>query len=167
MKRSGTMGVNIWTGVSGTGKTDQMFREIEAITMDEPLGSNIYIITPTQNTLQYERIITAGTNENIVGSLRAGVFSFQRFIWHIFNEIGRGSRETSSESGLVMPLHKRMNGTEAGIKYYQDSSQYTKFSKKVLDMLKEFRTYRGTADDIGLETSEKERYQDKLYALTH
>ena len=161
------MGVNIWTGVSGTGKTDQMFREIEAITMDEPLGSNIYIITPTQNTLQYERIITAGTNENIVGSLRAGVFSFQRFIWHIFNEIGHGSRETLSESGQVMLLHKIMNDMKPGFKYYQDSSQYIKFSKKVLDMLKEFRTYQVTADDIGLVTSEKERYQDKLYDLTH
>src|SRR5699024_6131352 len=42
-----------------------------------------------------------------------------------------------------------------------------KFSKKVLDMLKEFRTYQVTVDDLGLVTSEKERYQDKLYDLTH
>ena len=44
------MGVNIWTGVSGTGKTDQMFREIEEITMEdfdprdvnEPGKQNVY-----------------------------------------------------------------------------------------------------------------------------
>ena len=91
----------------------------------------------------------------------------QRFIWHIFNEIGHGSRETLSESGQVMLLHKIMNDMKPGFKYYQDSGQYIKFSKKVLDMLKEFRTYQVTADDIGLVTSEKERYQDKLYDLTH
>ncbi len=161
------MGINIWTGVSGTGKTDQMFREIEAMTLDAPLGSNIYIITPTQNTLQYERIITAGSDNRITGSLRAGVFSFQRFIWHVFNEIGGGSRETLSESGQVMLLHKLMNDMKPDFKYYQDSSQYIRFSKKVLDMLKEFRTYRVSVDDIGNVRSEKERYQDKLYDLTH
>ncbi|MCD2138663.1 PD-(D/E)XK nuclease family protein [Salinicoccus halitifaciens] len=160
------MRVNIWTGVSGTGKTDQMFKEIEAITLDEPLGSSIYIITPTQNTLQYERILTAGRNENLTGSLRAGVFSFQRFIWHIFNEIGGNSRETLSESGQVMLLHKLMDDMKDSFKYYQDSSQYIRFSKKVLDMLKEFRTYQVSVDDIGSVRSEKERYQDKLYDLT-
>lgn len=151
------MRVNIWTGVSGTGKTDQMFKEIEAMTLDEPLGSSIYIITPTQNTLQYERILTAGTNENLVGSLRAGVFSFQRFIWHIFNEIGGNSRETLSESGQVMLLHKLMDDMKDSFKYYQDSSQYIRFSKKVLDMLMEFRTYQVSVDDIGSVRSEKER----------
>ena len=161
------MRVNIWTGVSGTGKTEQMFREIEAMTLDAPLGPNIYIITPTQNTLQYERIITGETDEGITGSLRTGVFSFQRFIWHVFNEIGGGSRETLSESGQVMLLHKMMNDMKDGFKYYQDSGQYIKFSKQVLDMLKEFRTYQVGVDDVGSVRSEKERYQDKLYDLTH
>lgn len=161
------MRVNIWTGVSGTGKTEQMFREIEAMTLDAPLGPNIYIITPTQNTLQYERIITGETDEGITGSLRTGVFSFQRFIWHVFNEIGGGSRETLSESGQVMLLHKMMNDMKEGFKYYQDSGQYIKFSKQVLDMLKEFRTYQVGVDDVGSVRSEKERYQDKLYDLTH
>ena len=48
------MSITIWTGASGTGKTSAMFDEIIEANQDNPLGSNIYIITPTQNTLTYE-----------------------------------------------------------------------------------------------------------------
>ncbi|WP_213810015.1 hypothetical protein [Jeotgalicoccus sp. WY2] len=44
------MGITLWTGTSGTGKTSTMFNEIEALTKDSPLGSNIYRYTDAKYT---------------------------------------------------------------------------------------------------------------------
>ena len=74
------MGITIWTGTSGTGKTSQMFNEIEALTKDSPLGSNIYIITPTQNTLSYEQLIA--TAERRAGW---GQYEDERIQFYTFN----------------------------------------------------------------------------------
>ncbi|MCG7331752.1 PD-(D/E)XK nuclease family protein [Salinicoccus roseus] len=160
------MGINIWTGISGTGKTQRMFDEINAITSEAPLGSSIYIITPTQNTLRYENIITNPTGENpSVGSLRTAVFSFSRLMWHIFNETGHSTRDALSESGHIMLLHKMMNEMKSEFEFYRDSAQYIKFSGKVLDMLSEFRAYRVSPDDFGRIETPSGRIRDKMHDL--
>lgn len=158
------MAVHIWTGQSGTGKTERMFREIDALTEAEPLGSNVYILTPTQNTLQYERIITEA-REGRTGSLRTGVFSFQRFMWHVFNETGQTNRETLSDSGHVMLIHKLMHTLKDELKYYRDSSGYIKFSKKILEMLKEFRAYQVTPGELFEIKGNTARDADKFHDL--
>lgn len=158
--------INIWTGLSGSGKTEQMFRDIDFYTADDPLGENIYILTPTQNTLQYENIITSNRRgDGRIGSMRTGVFSFQRFMWHIFNEIGQSDRETLSDSGHIMMLHKLMHELKDELKFYRDSSSYIKFSKKVLDMLKEFRAYQVTPEDIAQVEGTTARLSDKFHDL--
>lgn len=160
------MGINIWTGISGTGKTQRMFDEINAITSEAPLGSSIYIITPTQNTLRYENIITNPTGENpSVGSLRTAVFSFSRLMWHVFNETGHSTRDALSESGHIMLLHKMMNEMKSEFEFYRDSAQYIKFSGKVLDMLSEFRAYRVSPDDFGRIETPSGRIRDKMHDL--
>ncbi|MFC3420166.1 PD-(D/E)XK nuclease family protein [Salinicoccus hispanicus] len=160
------MGINIWTGISGTGKTSRMFEEIESITSEAPLGSSIYIITPTQNTLRYENIITNPTDENPgVGSLRTAVFSFARLMWHVFNETGHSTRDALSESGHIMLIHKMMNEMKAEFDFYRDSAQYIKFSGKVLDMLSEFRSYRVSPDDFERVDAPSGRVQDKMHDL--
>jgi ATP-dependent helicase/nuclease subunit B len=159
------MAVNIWTGLSGTGKTEKMFQEIDDLTNEAPLGPNIYILTPTQNTLQYEKIITANSEADRVGSLRTGVFSFPRFMWHIFNEIGSSSRETLSDSGHVMLIHKLLTTLKDDLRYYRDSSSYIKFSKKILEMLKEFRAYRVTPENLFSIEGKTRRDRDKFHDL--
>ncbi|WP_272944047.1 hypothetical protein [Nosocomiicoccus massiliensis] len=42
--------IKVWTGISGAGKSKEMFRQINEKTDKDPLGHRIYIITPTQNT---------------------------------------------------------------------------------------------------------------------
>lgn len=157
--------INIWTGQSGTGKTERMFNEIDRLTNENPLGSNIYILTPTQNTLQYEKIITETSDTGRVGSLRTGVFSFQRFMWHVFNETGTSNRETLSDSGHVMLIHKLLHTLKDDLQYYRDSSSYIKFSKKILDMLKEFRAYQVTAESLFKIKGSTSRDRDKFHDL--
>lgn len=160
------MAIKIWTGVSGTGKTRQMFDDIHAETKGRPLGSSIYIITPTQNTLRYENIITNPGREGAsAGSLRAAVFSFSRFMWHVFNETGQSTRDALSESGHIMLLHKMMTEMQDELSFYRDSSQYIKFSDKVLDMLKEFNAYRVKPEDLSRVESESGRMKDKFSDL--
>ena len=160
------MSIKIWTGISGAGKTKQMFDEIDEETAHSPLGPGIYIITPTQNTLRYENIITSrGGTDGRSGSLRAGVFSFARFIWHVFNETGHQTRDALSESGHIMMLHKMMTEMKTELKFYKDSAQYIRFSNKVLDMLKEFNAYRVAPEDLNRIESDSGRMQDKFSDL--
>ena len=142
--------IHIWTGVSGTGKTTHMFEEIIKKTEKEPLGNKIFIITPTQNTLTYESMLTDPDKSIYSGSLRTSVLSFSRFMWHILNEIGAGNRDTLSESGHIMLIHKLIESFgEDELKYYRDSKNHVKFSRKVLDMIEEFVSY-----EVDVETLE-------------
>lgn len=161
------MTIKIWTGVSGTGKTGRMFDDIEAETKGRPLGAAIYIITPTQNTLRYENIITDARGNGGGGSLRAAVFSFSRFMWHVFNETGHSTRDALSESGHIMLLHKMMTEMKEELSFYRDSSQYIKFSGKVLDMLKELSAYRVTPLDLRRAEPDTGRMKDKFSDLCH
>ena len=142
--------IHIWTGVSGTGKTTHMFEEIIKKTEKEPLGNKIFIITPTQNTLTYESMLTDPDKSIYSGSLRTSVLSFSRFMWHILNEIGAGNRDTLSESGHIMLIHKLIESFgEDELKYYRDSKNHVKFSRKVMDMIEEFVSY-----EVDVETLE-------------
>ncbi|HJG32956.1 MAG TPA: PD-(D/E)XK nuclease family protein [Jeotgalicoccus aerolatus] len=165
------MGITIWTGTSGTGKTSQMFNEIEALTKDSPLGSNIYIITPTQNTLSYEQLITQPKDGLAGGSMRTSVFSFTRLMWHVYNELGQPEKESLSEAGHVMFMHKLMDDMKDVLNYYHTSQGYIKFSEKVLEQITEFRAYSVAPGQLNDMTFDKgrttEKYEDlnKIYTM--
>lgn len=165
------MGISIWTGTSGTGKTSRMFKEIEQLTADSPLGSNIYIVTPTQNTLSYEQLITQPKDGMVGGSMRTSVFSFTRLMWHVYNELGQPEKETLSEAGHVMFMHKLMNDMKGVLNYYHTSQGYIKFSEKVLEQITEFRAYNVSPDHLDDMEFTKgrttEKYEDlsKIYKL--
>ena len=158
------MSITIWTGASGTGKTSAMFDEIIEANQDNPLGSNIYIITPTQNTLTYEGRISKSKDGQVSGSMRTGVYSFQRLMWHIYNEIGQPDKSVLSQAGHVMFIHNLMNEIKDDLNYYQTSQGYIKFSEKVLEQIIEFRAYNIEAEDLlDLEFSKgrtTEKYKD-------
>ena len=120
------MTITIWTGTSGTGKTNTMFEEIYKKTKDEPLGSSIYIITPTQNTLTYEQLIARQEDGLAGGSMRTGIFSFSRLMWHVYNELGQPTKNVLSEAGHIMLIHKLMNDIKDKLKYYHTSQGYIK-----------------------------------------
>ena len=158
------MSITIWTGASGTGKTSAMFDEIIEANQDNPLGSNIYIITPTQNTLTYEGRISKTKDGQVSGSMGTGVYSFQRLMWHIYNEIGQPDKSVLSQAGHVMFIHNLMNEIKDDLNYYQTSQGYIKFSEKVLEQIIEFRAYNIEAEDLlDLEFSKgrtTEKYKD-------
>ena len=165
------MGITLWTGTSGTGKTSTMFNEIEALTKDSPLGSNIYIITPTQNTLSYEQLITQPKNGFVTGSMRTSVFSFTRLMWHVYNELGQPEKESLSEAGHIMFMHKLMNDMKEVLNYYHTSGGYIKFSEKVLEQITEFRAYSVQPEQLFNMQFERgrttEKYEDlnKIYSM--
>lgn len=165
------MGITIWTGTSGTGKTSTMFNEIEELTKDSPLGSNIYIVTPTQNTLSYEQLITQPKRGEVGGSMRTSVFSFTRLMWHVYNELGQPEKESLSEAGHVMFMHKLMNDMKEVLNYYHTSGGYIKFSEKVLEQITEFRAYSVKPEHLHDMQFEKgrttEKYEDlnKIYSM--
>lgn len=165
------MGITLWTGTSGTGKTSTMFNEIEELTKDSPLGSNIYIVTPTQNTLSYEQLITQPKNGFVTGSMRTSVFSFTRLMWHVYNELGQPEKESLSEAGHVMFMHKLMNDMKEVLNYYHTSGGYIKFSEKVLEQITEFRAYNVQPEqlfDMHFErgrTTEKYEDLNKIYSM--
>ncbi|CAD2073264.1 PD-(D/E)XK nuclease family protein [Phocicoccus pinnipedialis] len=152
--------IHIWTGISGTGKTTHMFEEIIKKTEKEPLGNKIFIITPTQNTLTYESMLINPHESTYSGSLRTSVLSFSRFMWHILNEIGAGNRDTLTESGHIMLIHKLIESfDEDELKYYRDSKNHVKFSGKVLDMIEEFVNY-----EVDIETLESIKWPNNRMA---
>ena len=158
------MTITVWTGTSGTGKTKAMFDEIHNKTKDEPLGSSIYIITPTQNTLTYEQLIANIDSDKAGGSMRTGVFSFSRLMWHVYNEIGQPTKMVLSEAGHIMLIHKLMNDIKDKLKYYHTSQGYIKFSEKVLDQITEFKAYNVEPEhllDLQFSTGRTtEKYED-------
>lgn len=164
--------IHIWTGVSGTGKTARMFQDIREKTEAAPLDNKIYILTPTQNTLTYESMLTETSLEyKYSGSLRTSVLSFSRFMWHILNEIGSQNHESLTDPGHIMLVHKLLESfNDDELKYYRDTREHVKFSGKVLDMIEEFVNY-----DVSVEALESmewptnrmtEKYQDLALIYT-
>lgn len=157
--------IEFWTGSSGVGKSHRMFSEIFAETAREPLGSYIYIITPTQNTLRYE---TELTQHELGGSLRTGVFSFSRFTWHVMNEIAFETKDSVSEHSQILLLFQIMQRLheEGQLQYFKDSANELDFSKKVLDMIKELNRYHISPDTLSevdyTHPSTREKMQDVI-----
>lgn len=154
--------IKVWTGVSGTGKSEKMFADIDEKTNDDPLGNRIYIITPTQNTLTYEQVLTNDNSKTYRGSLRTNVLSFSRFMWHIFNEIGHREKNRLSDVGHIMLIHKilqQFNNDE--LTYYRDSREYVKFSGKLLETIEEFINYDISVEDIKSLSFDNNRTKEK------
>lgn len=154
--------IEFWTGRSGVGKSQRMFNEIFEENKESPLGPYIYIITPTQNTLRYE---TELTQHELGGSMRTGVFSFNRFIWHVMNEMVFERKDSVSDHSQILLLFQIMNElNEAGrLQYFKDTANELDFSSKVLDMIKELIRYNVSADMLREIDYSHQSTQDKMH----
>lgn len=157
--------IEFWTGSSGVGKSHRMFNEIFEETERSPLGPYMYIITPTQNTLRYE---TELTTHALGGSLRTGVFSFNRFIWHVMNEVVFETKDTVSDHSQILLLFQIMNElNDAGrLEYFRDTANELDFSSKVLDMVKELNRYNVTPEMLEAVEYSHLSTQDKMRDVT-
>src|SRR5699024_10509024 len=93
----------------------------------------------------------------VTGSMRTSVFSFTRLMWHVYNELGQPEKESLSEAGHVMFMHKLMNDMKEFLNYYQTSGGYIKFSEKVLEQITEFRVYNVNTEDLNSLQYERNR----------
>ncbi|WP_371814694.1 hypothetical protein [Jeotgalicoccus sp. WY2] len=115
--------------------------------------------------------MTQPKNGFVTGSMRTSVFSFTRLMWHVYNELGQPEKESLSEAGHVMFMHKLMNDMKEVLNYYHTSGGYIKFSEKVLEQITEFRAYSVQPEqlfDMQFErgrTTEKYEDLNKIYSM--
>ncbi|TDM41547.1 hypothetical protein ETI10_00230 [Macrococcoides goetzii] len=115
---------------------------------DELFGNPIYIITDGKQTLNYQHRLTNMLENN--GTFRVSVFTFNRLMWHVYNEIGAGDKIQVSRDAHALLLYRIIteNADNEAMMYFtngkniNDSSiRHIAFAYEVLKVIEELEDY--------------------------
>lgn len=141
-------------------------------------GSPIYILTSSDNVLNYQHQLTNKLDGK--GTFRVSVFTFNRLMWHVYNEIGAGDKVQVSRDAHALLLYRiiRENASNEKLEYYtegleiKDSSiQHIAFAYEMLKVIEELENY---IVDVDIDTyltgliskcAEKSAIHNKLSAI--
>jgi ATP-dependent helicase/nuclease subunit B len=140
------MGIRYLIGRSGSGKTQQVYREIgEAVKKGE---NRLILMVPEQFTLQAERDLIR--KQNLPGLLDAEVLSFTRLAHKIFNEVGGLTRTHINEQGRHMILRRLLDKLNDHLTVYKSVSRQSGFIEKTNQLLSDLKKHDITPDQLPL-----------------
>ena len=138
------MGIRYLIGRSGSGKTQQVYREIgEAVKKGE---NRLILMVPEQFTLQAERDLIR--KQNLPGLLDAEVLSFTRLAHKIFNEVGGLTRTHINEQGRHMILRRLLDKLNDHLTVYKSVSRQSGFIEKTNQLLSDLKKHDITPDQL-------------------
>ncbi|MGM9987771.1 MAG: helicase-exonuclease AddAB subunit AddB [Bacillaceae bacterium] len=157
------MALQFILGRSGTGKTTYCLNEITEAVLNEPIGNNIVYICPEQMTFQIERSLAKSS-----GSIRAGVFSFTRLAWKVFQEVGGITRIHLDNQGIEMMLRKVVEGQKEQLKVYERAIEQSGFYTQLAQMIEEFKQNGVSVESLSMlsEQTNNELLKLKLHDLS-
>ncbi|MGK0576006.1 PD-(D/E)XK nuclease family protein [Macrococcus capreoli] len=116
---------------------------------DEGLfGSPAYLITSPDNILHYQKELIAKLKQK--GTFRTSIFTFERLMWHIYNEIGAGDKVQVSRDAHALIIYRliREHALDEKLFYFtngkdieESSIQHIAFAYEVLDAIEELENY--------------------------
>lgn len=148
------MSVRLLVGRAGTGKTEQMMREMTARMTEQALGSPLVYLVPEQATFQAEQALVKRSTTG--GLLRAQALSFRRLAYRILQETGGYAKVQIGETGQRLHLYQLLEQQKSALTRYRSSSNKPGFLDKVLELFQEWKRYGITADTL---ESDMERVQ--------
>lgn len=142
--------MRIITGRAGTGKTNQILREI-AVCSEQNLGRQ-FLIVPELYSHQYERRLSE-TTENM-GARTAEVLTFSRMCDRVFAEVGGLSEQSLDAAGQLLTLRRAVLSVQAGLKTFAGLGEKTQMLREVLGMVEECKHYGVKPADMFASLSE-------------
>ncbi len=134
------MSLRIVYGVSGTGKSSYIFKEISE-KVRENRDSNIYIITPEQFSFTAEeKLLSAVGNKAVVN---AEVLTFNRMAYRVINSEGGRTKTNLSSSGKAMILYNVLDKQKKKLNFIGKNDQNI---DTVLTQITEFKKHNITPE---------------------
>lgn len=151
------MQLTILAGPPASGKTSRIFKQIAALTAQDPLANIIYM-APEQVTLKAEQALLEAVPSHAL--LGAQVLSFKRLAYSVFEETGLSTVTFLDDVGKSMLLEKAARQCQKDLFYYQTSVPKRGFIGLLKVMLTEIIQYK--ISDEKLETLQKSLDQDSI-----
>ncbi|WP_414055792.1 PD-(D/E)XK nuclease family protein [Macrococcus equi] len=111
--------------------------------------SPIYLITAADNVLNYQNELINKLDNK--ATFRASIFTFNRLMWHVYNEIGSGNKTQVSKEAHALILYNVINklGEQNQLKYFlpkgtnlEDSSiRHISFAFELIEVFEKLETY--------------------------
>lgn len=159
------MPFSIITGAAASGKTEYVFNNLIASSINNPEKMHI-VITPEQGSyLAEKRLIHMHPNKVL---FNIDVLSFNRLAYIIFEDAEVNSPTIINETGLSMLLRRSIMGQEKNLKLYGNSIDKPGFINKLKVIISELTTYGITTDMLkdAYENTDSDALKAKLHDLS-
>lgn len=133
------MSLRVISGRAGTGKTTMIHQEIIKESMENPMGSPIYLIVPDQMSYQAEYMLT--NNYDVNGIIRAQVMTFKRLAWYILQETGGIAKEQIDKIGYRMLIRRLLSDNKEHFSLFRQAADKRGFTQEIEMLIKEFSQY--------------------------
>ena len=129
-------------GVTGTGKSEYVFNEIQKSSADK-----IYIITPEQFSFTAERRLIDTLPEK--ATLKVEVLSFERMAYRVIKETIGDDIKNISKSGKAMLIYEAISKHQKELKFLGNSNENVDM---IISQITEFKKH-----NINTEMLEKQK----------
>ncbi|NMD70851.1 helicase-exonuclease AddAB subunit AddB [Bacillus sp. DNRA2] len=160
------MSVRFLIGRSGSGKTETCLREISERLQANPGGDPIIYLVPEQMTFLSEQRLA--TNPELLGMIRAQVYSFTRLAWRVLQETGGFNRYHLTSTGISMLIRKIIEDQKGELTLFHRAADKNGFIEQMEQMLTEFKRYCIKPEELAEKQGEiasQHSLADKLHDL--
>lgn len=121
---------------------------VDSLNQEELFGSPVYLITSPDNILHYQNELMKRLRQK--GTFRTSVFTFERLMWHIYNEIGVGDKVQVSRDVHALLIYRmiREHALDEHLHYFtngkdieESSIQHIAFAYEILQGIEELENY--------------------------
>lgn len=132
-------------GRSGTGKTQEVYREIKERLKTKD-SNKLVLLVPEQFTLEGEADLIS--KMNLDGIMRLEVLSFSRIAFNILNEVGGIKRTTIEDIGKIMIMRKLFEENLKELQVFKKGFNQEGFLEKFCDLISEFKKNSVTIEEL-------------------
>lgn len=162
------MGLRLILGRAGSGKSTQIYKEINELVAADPGGRPLWLLVPEQATSQAERNLAA--SGPLPGIMRARVVSFQRLAYQMLHEVAGAALVQVGELGRHMIIRRVVEQHKQELRTFYRAAQQPGFTSKLAELVSELKSCQITPDDLAiLLQNQAERLtptlQNKLHDL--
>lgn len=137
------MSLQFVIGNSGSGKTEYVYRQVIAESMQSP-ERQFMVLVPEQFTMQTQKDLVCMHDDQ--GIRNIDVLSFARLAWRIFEELGTQTGIVLDDMGKNLILRKIASDYEGKLKILRGNLKRPGYISEVKSVISEFKQY-----NIGLE----------------
>lgn len=139
------MSLTFLIGRAGSGKSEQMLKEIREELLNDPSGPPLIYLVPDQMKFQAERALL---REDLPGMIRAQVYSFRRFAQRIFTEMGGSTKQPITRLGVKLLLYQALYRHKEQLTLFRQGAEEAGFGDALEELFIEFRRYGVSPEEV-------------------